>query len=579
MFKQLKKDNDKVFVIAEIGCNHQGSVDRALEMIKSAKHCGADAVKFQKRNNKTLFTKELYDSPYDNRNSFGNTYGEHREYLEFGKDEYKVLQDYSKELDIHFLSTPFDFESVDFLAEFDLPAYKIASADMTHLPLLEYVSKLKKPIILSTGGGDLEDIRRAVRTITQFNNEIVILHCTASYPVLYQDMNLNVISTLKRMFPNYVIGLSDHENGAHAASLAYYLGARVFEKHFTLNRAWKGTDQSFSLEPRGLTKLVRNLNRIPHLLGGEKILLDCEKKPLRKMRKKIVARHDLKKGTIIQKHDLDFKCTMNDGLLPHNIYQISGSTLDVDIKKDDIIKLKDTYNHQAINKHGIYVNKGKNFTKQWFHLKSENIHEAPTIDFVIKNVDNKSIITAGTFVGLFLPAYSKSTKGNVYGFEPIKSFYEHSQKVIHMNNLKNVILENKGLSYRKEKLRFKESGGQTYVNETSHDYTKSFKRTNPYDEGDYIDCIDLDSVIPKDEKISIIQLDVEWFETHVLMGAKRIIQDNLPDLVLEIKGFDYKKDDKPKKFFNDFLKPLGYREHKRIYKNYLFSTNSKNLNV
>ena len=207
MFQQLKKDKNKAFVIAEIGCNHQGSVDRALEMIKSAKHCGVDAVKFQKRNNKTLFTKELYDSPYDNRNSFGDTYGEHREYLEFGKDEYKVLQDYSKELDIHFLSTPFDFESVDFLAEFDLPAYKMASADMTHLPLLEYVSKLKKPIILSTGGGELEDIDRAVRTITQFNNEIVILHCTASYPVLYQHMNLNVIKTLKRVYPEYVIGL------------------------------------------------------------------------------------------------------------------------------------------------------------------------------------------------------------------------------------------------------------------------------------------------------------------------------------------------------------------------------------
>ena len=290
------------------------------------------------------------------------------------------------------------------------------------------------------------------------------------------------------------------------------------------------------------------------------------------MRKKIVARHDLRKGTIIQKHDLDFKCTMNDGLLPHNIYQISGSTLDVDVKKDDTIKLEDTYDHQAINKYGIYMNKGENFVKQWFHPKSENIHEAPTINFVIKNVDNKSIITAGTFVGLFLPAYSKSTKGNVYGFEPIKSFYEQSQEVIRINNLENVILENKGLSYQKEKLRFVKKGGNSYVNETSHDYTESFKRKTPYDEGDYIDCIDLDSVIPKDEKISIIQLDVEWFETHVLMGAKRIIKDNLPDLVVEVKGFDYKNDDKPKKFFNDFLKPLGYVECRRLHKNFLFST-------
>ena len=341
MFNELKKDKDKAFVIAEIGCNHGGSLKTALDMIKSAKHCGADAVKFQKRNNKTLFTEKLYNSPYDNRNSYGETYGEHREFLEFSKDEYKVLHDFCKEIDINFFVTPFDFESVDFLSEFDLSAYKIASADMTHTPLLEYVAQLKKPMILSTGGGDLSDIERAVDTILPINDKLVILHCTASYPVLYKDMNLSMISKLIDRFPTQIIGLSDHENGAHAASLAFQLGARVFEKHFTLNRSWKGTDNVFSLEPRGLRKMIRNLSRIPGLMGSnEKKLLSCEKKPLYKMRKSIVARTDLNKDTVLNYEHIDYKCP-GGGLEPYKVVDIIGKTLSRELKKDSYIKLEE----------------------------------------------------------------------------------------------------------------------------------------------------------------------------------------------------------------------------------------------
>ena len=341
MFNELKKDKDKAFVIAEIGCNHGGSIKTALDMIKSAKHCGADAVKFQKRNNKTLFTEKLYNSPYDNRNSYGETYGEHREFLEFSKDEYKVLHDFCKEIDINFFVTPFDFESVDFLSEFDLSAYKIASADMTHTPLLEYVAQLKKPMILSTGGGDLSDIERAVDTILPINDKLVILHCTASYPVLYKDMNLSMISKLIDRFPTQIIGLSDHENGAHAASLAFQLGARVFEKHFTLNRSWKGTDNVFSLEPRGLRKMIRNLSRIPGLMGSnEKKLLSCEKKPLYKMRKSIVARTDLNKDTVLNYEHIDYKCP-GGGLEPYKVVDIIGKTLSRELKKDSYIKLEE----------------------------------------------------------------------------------------------------------------------------------------------------------------------------------------------------------------------------------------------
>jgi len=341
MFEELKKDKDKAFVIAEIGSNHCGLVDRAIELIKSAKYCGADAVKFQKRSNKSLFTKELYDSPYDNKNSYGKTYGEHREYLEFGKEEYRILKDVCEEIDINFFATPFDFESVDFLSEFDLPAYKIASADMTHTPLLEYVAQLNKPIILSTGGGSITDVIRAVDTILPINDELVILHCTSSYPALYHDMNLNVITKLIRKFPNQIIGLSDHENGAHAASLAYQLGARVFEKHFTLNHAWKGTDHAFSLEPIGLKKMIRDLLNVRKALGdGVKSLHSSETAPLYKMGKKLVAAHDLEKGRELRIQDITIK-SPNDGLPPYELENIIGKILTRAIQTDENISFQD----------------------------------------------------------------------------------------------------------------------------------------------------------------------------------------------------------------------------------------------
>jgi N-acetylneuraminate synthase/sialic acid synthase len=287
----------KPFVIAEIGHNHKGSLKIAKEIILAAKNAGADAVKFQKRNNKSLFTEELYNQTYDNKNSYGKTYGEHREFLEFNKKEYLELINFSKKINIFFLCTPFDFESVDFLEEVNVLAYKIASADLKNIPLQTKIAKTKKVIFLSTGGGDYNDIDRAVKNISRINKKICIMHCTASYPAELRDMNLNIITQLKKKYTNYVIGLSDHENGIDAAPIAFILGARVFEKHFTLDRSWKGTDHSFSLEPEGLRKLVRNLNRIDTMLGSpKKRLLESEIKPLLKMSKSIVAARSLKKN-------------------------------------------------------------------------------------------------------------------------------------------------------------------------------------------------------------------------------------------------------------------------------------------
>ncbi len=332
---QFFKNPDDVFVIAEIGHNHQGSLEKCKGLFKAAKESGANAVKLQKRNNKSLYLKSLYNETYNSENSYAPTYGEHREFLEFNMEQFRELKAYAKELDIMFFSTAFDFESVDFLEELDLPAYKIASGDLLNIPLQRKIAKLGKPIFLSTGGGTFDDIKRAADNILKHNDQLCILHCTASYPANVEDMNLRVIPVLKQQYPSLVIGLSDHENGIDAASIGYMLGARVFEKHFTLNRAWKGTDQSFSLEPEGMRKMVRNLHRIPVLLGSDdKKLLDSEKKPLGKMQKQLVAARDLEAGHVLTEKDVAIK-SPGGGLPPFYWDDVIGKKLTTSIKEEE----------------------------------------------------------------------------------------------------------------------------------------------------------------------------------------------------------------------------------------------------
>tara|TARA_B100000963_G_C22553078_1_gene637700 strand:- start:76 stop:1119 length:1044 start_codon:yes stop_codon:yes gene_type:complete len=346
ILKIQKKKYDltiKPFVIAEIGHNHQGSLKLAKEMILKAKECGADAVKFQKRDNKNLFTKKLYDQSYDNANSYGDTYGSHREVLEFGKKEYKAIIKYANSINIIAFATPFDFNSLIFLEDIGVSLYKIASADLTNTPLIEEIAKKNKPIFLSTGGGKIEDIKRAVKSIEKFHKKLIILHCTAAYPVELNEMNLRVITKLKKLFPKYIIGLSDHENGIDAASIAFMLGARVFEKHFTLNHAWKGTDNSFSLEPNGLRKMIRNLNRIPLMLGdGNKKIYESEKNALKKMSKSIVASKNLKKNHVIKLSDITFK-SPGGGMKPFDYKKIINKRIKKDIQKDEIFTYKMIY--------------------------------------------------------------------------------------------------------------------------------------------------------------------------------------------------------------------------------------------
>ena len=333
--------NNKLYIIAEIGNNHQGSLKHALELIKAAKDAGASAVKTQKRDNKNLYTKSFFNEKYNNPNSFGETYGLHREKLELKKNDYKEMIDYAKELKIDFFATPFDLYSLEFLEQFNLPCYKIASADITNDILQTEIAKTKKEIFLSTGGATLDDVKIAKSNIFKHNENLSILQCTASYPVSSNNMNLNVILTFAKHFPGLRLGLSDHENGIDAGPIAYMLGARVFEKHFTLNRANKGTDNSFSLEPVGLNKFIRNIKRVDELLGSyEKKQLDSETAPLIKMRKSPVLNIDKKKGDIINFDDITLK-SPGLGIYPYEINKLVGKKINKELKVDDYIRFED----------------------------------------------------------------------------------------------------------------------------------------------------------------------------------------------------------------------------------------------
>lgn len=334
-------DENIPFVIAEIGHNHQGRIETALDLIRAAYNSGASAVKFQKRSNKSLFTSKLYDEAYNSENSFGQTYGLHREALEFGINDYKICISESKKLGLTFFATAFDFESADFLNELKMPAFKIASGDLQNLPLLKHVASFRKPMIISTGGSNFKMINDAVSTIQKIHNEVSILQCTASYPARYEELNLKVISRLREMFPENVIGYSGHDSGIAMAVVAYAFGARIIEKHFTLSRTMKGTDHAFSLEPQGMQKMVRDLKRANLAVGdGNKIIYESELGPIRKMGKMIVTAKVLEIGHTLTPSDLEFRSPA-DGLPPSRLGDILGKKLKRDLNKHSPISLKD----------------------------------------------------------------------------------------------------------------------------------------------------------------------------------------------------------------------------------------------
>jgi sialic acid synthase len=333
-------DETDAFVIAELGQNHQGSLETAKNLFSVAKECGVSAVKLQKRDNRSLYTEAMYNKPYENENSFGNTYGEHRSKLEFGRTEYQALQEYAQQLELSFFATAFDFQSADFLAELDMPAFKMASGDLTNIPLLKYVAKFQKPMVVSTGGGTLDDVRRAYEAVMPINAQLCLLQCTASYPAAFEELNLRVIETYREEFPDAVIGLSAHDNGIAMVTAAYVLGARVFEKHFTLNRAMKGTDHAFSLERDGMRRMIRDLKRLRVALGdGVKRVYESEKAPIEKMSKKLVAVRPLPADHVLTRDDIAIKSPGN-GLPPYELESVIGRRVMQPLNQDDNITLE-----------------------------------------------------------------------------------------------------------------------------------------------------------------------------------------------------------------------------------------------
>jgi sialic acid synthase len=342
---KLISDDSDAFVIAEIGHNHQGNLDLCKKMFKAAAASGVSAVKLQKRNNRELFTQEFFDSPYNSENAFGSTYGEHREALEFDFSQYAELKDYATTLGILFFATAFDFSSVDFLEKLGVPLIKIASGDLRSTPLLQYAASTGIPLIISTGGANLSDVQTAHDAIkSTTKTPFAILQCTAAYPASPETLNLNVINTYRQIFTDTVVGFSAHDLGIAMGPAAYALGARIFEKHFTLDRSMKGTDHAFSLEPTGMQKFVRDLHNTATALGnGVKMPLDIELAPLKKMSKKIVLADKVAKGREISRAILEFR-SPGDGISPAELEHVENKIASRDLEKGHTLNWDDFIN-------------------------------------------------------------------------------------------------------------------------------------------------------------------------------------------------------------------------------------------
>ena len=329
------------YIIAEIGINHQGDVSIAKDLITQAAGAGADAVKFQKRSISRILTREGLEMPYENRNSFGKTYGEHKQALELSEDNYAELFAFARELKVDFIASGWDEESIDFLDQLGVPFFKMASADLTNLPLLIHTAKKNKPMILSTGMANMEMVHVAVDTITPINMQLAILQCTSTYPSSFEEINLEVLNTFKSVFPDLVIGYSGHELGIAISEAAVALGAKIIERHFTLDRTMKGGDHAASLEPGGFGKMVRDIRHIEAAMGvGGKEIQASEHPVFKKLAKSIVSQVAIPSGTVITRDMLTTKGP-GTGISPARVNDLLGKIVIKDIAADVVLKDED----------------------------------------------------------------------------------------------------------------------------------------------------------------------------------------------------------------------------------------------
>ncbi len=279
-------EEGRCYIVAEIGINHNGDIGTAKQLIKAAKEAGCDAVKFQKRTIDVVYAPEELAKPREN--PFGETNGDLKRGLEFGKAEYDQIDRLCKEIGIEWFASPWDEGSVDFLTQYDIPYLKIASASATDKDLLRHCAATGKPLLISTGMCDLDMIKRIVATVEEAGGKVACLyHCTSTYPAKSEELNLLGIKTLEREFPNIPIGYSGHEVGLPTTVMAAALGARSIERHITLSRAMWGSDQAASIELPGLERLVRDIRTWETARGnGQIVIYDSEKPIAEKLRRK-----------------------------------------------------------------------------------------------------------------------------------------------------------------------------------------------------------------------------------------------------------------------------------------------------
>jgi N,N'-diacetyllegionaminate synthase len=317
-------EGQPVFIIAEAGINHDGKLGQALELVGRAKEAGADAVKFQ-----TFKADNLCSRRSKSYELFKN--------LELRKSDWAKIAEKARNSGIMFFSSPFDEESVELLDDLGVPAFKVASGDLTHLPLLKYIARKNKPIILSTGMSRLSEVDEALNTIYgEENRDVVLLHCVVNYPTNARDANLKVIKTLEQVFA-LPAGFSDHSLGTLLSVAAVCLGARVIEKHFTLDRGLPGPDHKLSLDPAEFATMVSDIRAVEQAFGdGVKVPRESELEAIRSARRSITAMMDIPAGTIITPYMLKIS-RPGTGIEPKFLDLVIGKKAKAQIQEDEAL--------------------------------------------------------------------------------------------------------------------------------------------------------------------------------------------------------------------------------------------------
>lgn len=329
-----------VFVIAEAGVNHNGRLDLAKKLVDAAKEAGADCIKFQTFVSKNIVSKTAAKADYQKE----QTDSEESQYdmlkkLELSFEDFEALNAYCKHKAIEFMSTAFDFDSIDFLERLGMDTWKVPSGEITNLPYLIKIAKLNKPVILSTGMSTMADIRSAIKALKDNGaGALTVLHCTTEYPTPFEDVNLTAMNTIRETF-EVKVGYSDHTRGIEVPIAAVALGATVIEKHFTLDRAMEGPDHKASLEPNELKAMVESIRHIESALGtGLKQPVESEIKNIIAARKSIVAMKPIQKGDLFTEENLTVKRPGN-GISPMQWFDVLGKPAPRDFEEDELIEL------------------------------------------------------------------------------------------------------------------------------------------------------------------------------------------------------------------------------------------------